>query len=80
MLKIPSIWDIGLKEFGIDVILKPPPRGLAFRILEVSIEAAKRAMQSIVIPINHQVTNMIGCPKGVSSGTHLVIDDLCHWI
>lgn len=78
MLKIPSIWDIGLREFGIDVILKPPPRGLAFRILEVSIEAAKRGTQSIMMPINHQVTNVIGCHKGGNSGTHMVIDGLCH--
>lgn len=76
LLKIPSIWDIGLREFGIDVILKPPSWGLAFRILLGSIEAAKRGTQSIMMPINHQVTNMIGCPKGGNSGTHLVIDGL----
>jgi hypothetical protein len=25
LLKIPNIWDIGLREFGIDVTLKPSP-------------------------------------------------------
>lgn len=60
-----------LREFRLDVTLKPLPRGQAFIILAGALEAAKEGEQSIVIHINHKMTNMVGCPKVFESGTHI---------
>lgn len=66
-----ALGTMGLRDVGLDVTLKPPPWGQAFIILAGALEAAKAGEQSIVIPINHKMTNMVGCPKVLDSGTHI---------
>ena len=69
-MKLPMKWDMGLLRIRAGCDTKTISMRANFIVLAYAIEAVKRDKHSIVMPIKHKMTNIVGHQKGCSTGTH----------
>ena len=64
-------WDMGLLRIRAGCDTKTSSLRTSFIVLAYAIEAVKRDKHSIVMPIKHKMTNIVGHLKGCNTGAQI---------